>query len=345
MLLTPWALLAPVATATLGSFDLQQPLTSTLVPSKIPFLGFGTWNIDPANASEVVSAALQAGYRHIDCATAYGNQKEVGRGIADGLKKAGVKRSDIWITSKLWNDHHDPTLVEEALDQTLFDLGLDYLDLWLMHWPVGNSLATGESELNYIDVHLPVSIQADIQFHQKTWHAMEKLHQTDKVRKIGVSNFSPAQLKDIIDKSDTKPAVHQMEIHPYLPQSKWIEYHHQLGIAVTAYSPFANTNPTYTPVKGDPPHLLKNADLLAIAAARRCTAAQVALVWGWNHSDSVIPKSSQVSHLKENFGALNCHLEKEDLERIDGISKQYLKRFNNPSKDYGVRLFDGLEDA
>ncbi|KAL8811651.1 MAG: hypothetical protein Q9200_001621 [Gallowayella weberi] len=331
MLLATWVLIAPVAAASLGSnaIDLQQPLASRLLPSKIPFLGFGTWNIDPSNASEAVSAALQAGYRHLDCATAYGNQKEVGRGIADGLKKAAVKRSDIWITSKLWNDHHDPSLVEEALDQTLFDLGLDYLDLWLMHWPVGNSLATGESELNYID----------------TWHAMEKLHKTDKVRKIGVSNFSPAQLKDIIDKSDTKPAVHQFEIHPYLPQSKWIEYHHKLGIAVTAYSPFANTNPTYTPVQGDPPLLLKNADLLAVAADRQCTAAQVALVWGWNHSDSVIPKSSQVSHIKENFGALNCHLEKEDLERIDGISKQYLKRFNNPSKDYGVKLFDGLEDA
>ncbi|KAL8684897.1 MAG: hypothetical protein Q9224_006078, partial [Gallowayella concinna] len=104
MLPTSWILIASAAAASLGSVDLQQPLTTRLLPSKIPFLGFGTWNIDTFNASEAVSAALQAGYRHLDCATIYGNQKEVGRGIADGLKKAEVKRSDVWITSKLWND-------------------------------------------------------------------------------------------------------------------------------------------------------------------------------------------------------------------------------------------------
>lgn len=174
---------------------------------------------------------------------------------------------------------------------------------------------------------------------------MEKLHKTNRVRNIGVSNFSPAQLNRLIAESDTRPSVHQMEIHPYLPQSRWIKYHHELGIAVTAYSPFANTNPTYTPTPGDPPFLLTNPDLLAVAAERGCTPAQVALAWGWSHSDSVIPKSSQVKHIKENFGALNCHLEKEDLRRIDGISKEYLKRFNNPSKGYGIKLFDGLEDA
>lgn len=146
-----WTLTAPAAVAALGGSDVQQPLA--VKPSTIPSLGFGTWNLEKSNVSEAVSAALQAGYRHLDCATIYGNQKEVGKGIADGLKKTGVKRTDVWITSKLWNDHHNPSLVEEALEQTLSDLGLDYLDLWLMHWPVGSSQAG--TKLDYLEVSFP----------------------------------------------------------------------------------------------------------------------------------------------------------------------------------------------
>ncbi|KAL8732781.1 MAG: hypothetical protein Q9166_002563 [cf. Caloplaca sp. 2 TL-2023] len=325
--------MAPAVAVALGAGDVpsvQKPLTTTRTQiSKIPSLGFGTWNLDKSNDSEAVSVAIQTGYRHLDCATIYGNQKEVGKGIADGLKKANLKRSDIWVTSKLWNDHHDPSLVGEALSQTLLDLGLDYLDLWLMHWPVGTAPDTGKTQLDYLDA----------------WHAMEKLHKTNKVRNIGVSNFSPDQLKDVIDNSHTKPAVHQMEIHPYLPQSDWIQYHKELGIAVTGYSPFANTNPIYKPSEGDPPLLLTNIDMLAIAAERGCTSAQVALVWGLSRGYSVIPKSSHVNHIKENYRARDCHLEEDDLDRINELSKKYLKRFNNPSKDYGFKLYDGLEDA
>ncbi|KAI4174168.1 MAG: hypothetical protein LQ343_002503 [Gyalolechia ehrenbergii] len=337
-----------VVVAALDSGNLQQPLTTDF--STIPLLGFGTWNIDRSNASEAVSAALQAGYRHLDCAAIYGNQKEVGKGIADGLNKTGLKRSDIWITSKLWNDQytyqpllrchcaepadnlpsysHAPALVPEALDQTLADLGLDYLDLWLMHWPVASS--QGETKLDYLGA----------------WHAMEMLHKTsNQLRHIGVSNFSPSQLHHLIEQSFTKPFVHQFEAHPYLPQSDWIEAHRAEGIAVTAYSPFANTNPTYKPGPNDPPLLLTNTDMLAVAAETGCTTTQVALVWGMSRGTAVIPKSAQLEHIKENFGALKCKLDDSDLDRIDGLSKKYLKRFNNPSKSYGVKLFEGLEDS
>lgn len=174
---------------------------------------------------------------------------------------------------------------------------------------------------------------------------MAGLNHTNKIRSIGVSNFSPAQLKDLMQNSDTKPAVHQFELHPYLPQTDWINFHKTHGIAVTGYSPFANTNPTYKPSDDDPPLLLKNKDMLAIAAERGCTTAQVALVWGMSRGYSVIPKSSHVNHIKENFGALKCKLHGGDLDRIDALSKKYLKRFNNPSKDYGAKLFDGLEDS
>lgn len=174
---------------------------------------------------------------------------------------------------------------------------------------------------------------------------MSKLHQTPKLRNIGISNFSPAQLKDLIANSTAKPSVHQFELHPYLPQTQWIDEHKALGIAVTAYSPFANTNPTYTPNDDDPPFLLTNADMLAIAAERGCTTAQVALVWGMSRGYSVIPKASRGDHIKENFGALECKLRDGDLDRIDALSERYLKRFNNPSEGFGVKLFEGLQDS
>ncbi|KAL8800635.1 MAG: hypothetical protein Q9182_005048 [Xanthomendoza sp. 2 TL-2023] len=336
-----------IAVAALGSkqVHLQQPLEDeTSHFFKIPALGFGTSGLDKAIVSEVVSSALHVGFRHLDCASVYGNQREVGRGISHGLKSLNLNRSDIWITSKLWNDQytcssprpslradpssHDPSLVEDALTHTLHDLGLAYLDLWLMHWPVGNAPETGKTQLDYL----------------KTWHAMEKIHKAGRVRNIGISNFSPAQLKDIIDHSDTKPFVHQFEVHPYLPQTKWIEYQQKLGISVTAYAPLANTNPHYHP-KNNPPFLLTNPDMLSVAAKVKCSTVQVALAWGISRGYSVIPKSSHIGHIKENFEALECHLQEEDLKRIDKISEKYLKRFINPSKAYGIKLFDGLEDA
>ncbi|KAL9601800.1 MAG: hypothetical protein Q9219_002290 [cf. Caloplaca sp. 3 TL-2023] len=321
------------AVAALGVNEFQRPLTTTK-PSTIPLLGFGTWGLDKSNISETISTALQAGFRHLDCASFYGNQKEVGKGIAEGLKKTGLNRSDIWITSKLWNDHHAPHLVSEALEQTLSDLGTDYLDVWLMHWPVATT--SEGSKIEYID----------------TWHQMESLYlQTPrKLRNIGLSNFSPAQLRDLLARSDTKPAVHQFEIHPYLPQFAWVKYHASQGIAVTAYAPLGNTNPVYGPPRADdPPFLLENPVMRAIAAERDCTTAQVALAWGMKHMEpgtAVIPKASRVEHMKENAEAEEaCGLERGDLERIDAISKKYTRRFNNPSEDYGVKLFEGLEDS
>ena len=180
--------LLPLASLALAQ---QWPLDSPAEASRIegiPLLGFGTWNLK-TNCSQAVSQAIQAGYRHIDGAAAYGNEVEVGEGIRDGLKKAGLKREDLWITSKLWNDHHDPERVELGLNKTLAQLGLSYLDLYHMHWPVGSD--SGKNKINYLE----------------TWDAMVELKNKGRARHLGVCNFDPKQLTKLIKHTSQPPAV------------------------------------------------------------------------------------------------------------------------------------------
>ncbi|EMC99116.1 hypothetical protein BAUCODRAFT_66038 [Baudoinia panamericana UAMH 10762] len=298
-----------------------EPLTL----DNIPLLGYGTWNLKGDNVSEAVSWAIQAGYRHIDCAAAYGNEDKVGRGIADGLAQTGLSREDLWVTSKLWNDHHGLNAPESAIDTTLQKLGVGYLDLYHMHWPVTQS-SLGSRSVEYRD----------------TWAAMGLLLEKGKTRHIGVSNFDPEQLKDLLNHTSHPPSVHQMEMHPYLQQNEWLGLHQKHGIHVTAYSPLAGSNPTYDP--GNPVQLLNNTVITKIASKRGCTPAQVALAWGMARGTSVIPKSQNKERILENFGSLKCELKKKDLAKIDALGKAH-HRYNNPAKAWKVDLYVGLEDS
>ncbi|KAE8444919.1 hypothetical protein EG329_014046 [Mollisiaceae sp. DMI_Dod_QoI] len=316
----------------------QQPIFNPQKTISQPLLGFGTWNlkISPENTTAAVSLAIQTGYRQIDCAAAYQNEKAVGNGIADGLEKAKLSRSDIWVTSKLWNDRHGTfDAVEAGLNQTLKDLGLEYLDLYLMHWPVGSP--SKKNQLDYV----------------KTWKSMIELPKS-KVLNIGIANFSPDQLRHMISQTGVKPAVHQMELHPYLQQSSWITTHQALGISVTAYSPLGNSNPIYRndeifsdpdDENNSPPPLLSNKVLKSIAERRNCTTAQVALSWGMGRGTSVIPKSSHEKWIKENYRSLGCELGVRDLAELKVLGVESLTRFNNPSKGWGIKLFEGLDAA
>jgi alcohol dehydrogenase (NADP+) len=193
-----------------------------------------------------------------------------------------------------------------------------------MHWPVADT--TLGHKIEYLD----------------TWTAMTELVLKSKTRHIGVSNFSPAQLETLLNHTSHPPAVHQMELHPYLQQRDWLAWHEAHGIHVTGYSPFAGTNPTYTP--GEPPQLLKNEVIATIAEKRNCTPAQVALAWGMHRGTSVIPKSSHHKWISENYAALECELTDADFARVDELA-EYHHRFNNPSKSWDVDLYDGLEDS
>lgn len=252
-------------------------------------------------------------------------------------------QSDVWYYLS-----HQTDQVEQALDKTLSDLGLEYLDLYLMHWPVASS--SGRDYIEYVDVspsilsilHLMLILSG------QTWLGMEKLLDTGKVRHIGVSNFSPHQLHQLLDQTTIKPAVHQFELHPYLQQVDFVRWHKDHGIDVTAYSPLANLNPIYGSPgesKDAPPSLLANEDIAKIAKERGCTNAQVALAWGMGRGCSVIPKSQHADRIKENFGSAKCKLEEEDYTTIEKLGKKYTKRFNNPSEGWGVHLYQGLEDS
>ncbi|KAI9709801.1 MAG: hypothetical protein M1828_002368 [Chrysothrix sp. TS-e1954] len=325
-----YALTASSLLAISAASRVQIPLSREPLQD-IPLLGFGTWNLDRNNASDVVSEALNAGFRHFDCAAIYRDEREVGTGLRKGLKSAGLKREDIWVTSKLWNNHHSPSLVPKALNETLTDLDTPYLDLYLMHWPVSSE--NGRTEIDYLD----------------TWHAMIKLVEAKLVRHIGVSNFSPSQLHALIESApDNPPFAHQMEVHPYLQQKGFVDWHRLNNIHITAYSPLGNMNPTYTTwrkaksAEAVPP-LLSNGLMREIAETRSCTPAQVALQWGRSRGTSVILKSAHTQRIKENYASLQCNLEPEDIQRIE--SQLPTKRFNNPSASWGVDLYDGLEDA
>jgi len=306
----------------------QIPLNAAPQPlllDAIPLLGFGTWNLKEPNTSQAVSWAIQMGYRHIDCAAVYGNEEVVGQGIADGLGKTGLSREDLWITSKLWNDHHAPEQVENAVDISLSKLGLDYLDLYHMHWPVADIPGSSSKEISYLD----------------TWRAMTKLVKKGKTRHIGVSNFSPKQLEILLANTDLPPVVHQMEMHPYLQQQEFLDFHKNHSIHVTAYSPLAGTNPTYA--KGDPTPLLKNDVMKKIAEKRNCTTAQVALQFGMSRGTSVIPKSIHKDYIEQNFRAPECILQGKDLKELHALGESH-HRYNNPSENWGVSLYEGLED-
>lgn len=299
--------------------------TTAAALQDIPSLGLGTWLSDPAKVPHAVEFGLQHGYDLIDAAWIYRNEDQTGAGLA----AAGRPRGDLWVTSKLWNTAHRPADVEPAARETLARLGLDRLDLYLMHWPV--AFAPGTTDLDRTVTLLD------------TWRAMQALVRQNLTRHIGVSNFARADLELVLAEcGDVCPYAHELETHPYLQQQGFLDLHRDRGVKVIAYSPLGNTNPTYSRRHGRLPPLLRDPFWVRLAEEKGVTPAQVVLAWGMRRGTTVIPKSTSEAHLLENVAAAAVNFTDAEMEAIAAQDKQ--ARFLNPSKAWGVHLFGDLDD-
>lgn len=277
----------------------------------VPMIGLGTWKSEPGEAYQAIRWAIKYGYRHIDCAPIYGNEKEIGQALADAVKESDVKREELFITSKLWNDSHAKEDVLPALKQTLKDLQLEYLDLYLMHWPVaqkkGVAIPSGENDMISLN-ELPLEL---------TWVAMEEVHQKGLAKSIGVSNFGQKNLSKLIEKAEIVPSVNQVESHPFLQQLELVDFCRKNMIAVTAYSPLGSGEH-----KGEN-NLMENTVILEIAKRLEVTPAQVMITWQLQRGVISIPKSIHPERIRENFAAQNVELDEEDMKKIASLDKKY----------------------
>ncbi|KAL4898159.1 NADP-dependent oxidoreductase domain-containing protein [Aspergillus ambiguus] len=295
--------------------------------AQIPQLGFGTWQSAPGQVGEAVYQALKAGYRHLDLATIYQNQREVAEGMKRAYKDVpGLKREDIFITSKLWNSQHHPDVVEKALDECLAELELEYLDLYLVHWPV--SFKTGSelfplkagSNVEGGDCEIDDSISI-----VDTWKAMTKLPK-NKVRTIGVSNHKAEHLEALIKATGVTPAVNQIERHPVLQSPELVDFCAKHNIHITAYSAFGN-NMIGVPLLVTRPEVKEVAESASKRLGTEVTPAQVILAWSQVGGHSVIPKSVTASRIVENFKEVE--LTPEEIAKVSALGNNR-RRYNTP---------------
>ncbi|MGD9946885.1 MAG: aldo/keto reductase [Desulfobulbus sp.] len=289
---------------------------------RIPALGLGTWKSAPGAVSAAIKEAIEAGYRHIDCAPIYGNEPEVGQALSEVLQVGTIARQDLWITSKLWNNAHAPELVEPALRQTLTDLGLDYLDLFLIHWPV--VFTPGVLFAQKAEEYIPLADQPIID----TWRALEACKAKGLVRNLGVCNFTVAKLKALCDQATIQPAMNQIELHPYLQQNEMLAFCRDQNIQLTAYSPLGSGDRPTPLKKQDEPTLLDNPVIEKVAAKHGISPAQVLLAWGLGRGTVVIPKSTNPERIRQNLAAAELKLDDQDMASLAAL-------------DLGFRFVDG----
>ena len=280
-------------------------------------IGLGTWKSSPNEVHDAVIAAVKTGYRHIDCAAAYANEDEVGKALKKLFSEGEVKREDIWITSKLWNNAHRKEQVIPALEKTLNDLDLDYLDLYLMHWPIalkkGVGFPEGPEDFLSLD-EVPLT---------ETWSAMEEAVEKGIVKHIGVSNFNTKKIDHLVKESKIKPEMNQVEMHPYLPQNGLSKFCRSNGIHMTAYSPLGSGDRSSSMKNEDEPDLFEDSTIIQIAKKHSCTPAQVLISWHVHRGMAVIPKSVNPERIKQNLEAGEIRLDNEDMEAIASIDKSY----------------------
>ncbi|KAI5921325.1 aldo-keto reductase [Camillea tinctor] len=309
---------------------------------EVPAIGLGTFQGDLGNAGvkEAVKLALSLGYRHIDGASAYGNERDIGQAI----RESGVSRQDIFVTSKLAQTWHSPSDVVQALNESLRNLQLDYVDLFLMHFP---HAYRGDAQHNtirhpsgngkpLIDYELSRNYMA-------TWKAMEALVDSGKARSIGLSNFNLLKTKKLLESARIIPAVNQIELHPYLPQHELVQYSQSHGITIMAHQPLGGRPVGVVRAHADVPPPTEDAMIVDIATQIGKSPAQVCLSWAVQKGIPVIPKSVQEVHMKQNLELFR--LSDDHFRAIDKLSLERGPiRFLNPSPHIGFDIFDEEND-
>lgn len=283
----------------------------------IPQLGLGTWKSKPEEVEQAVIHAIKTGYRHIDCAYIYDNEEAVGRGIQYCIENKLIDRDELFITSKLWNNAHEKEQVKPALKQTLSSLGLHYLDLYLIHWPVAQPQSVkfptrGEELLALEKVPLAT-----------TWEGMEEIHQEGLAKHIGVSNFSISKLEALLENAQHTPEMNQVEMHPYLQQPDLFDFCRNHNILVTGYSPLGSGDRHPNNRRTDEPKLIADPTVMEISKQLNCTPAQVLIAWHLYRGSVVIPKSTNKQRIEENLKAQAVELSAAQMSKLTALNRNF----------------------
>lgn len=279
---------------------------------QLPIIGLGTWKSKPGEVSQAVYWAIEVGYRHIDCAAVYQNENEVGEGIAKAIYEGLVKREELFVTSKLWNNSHKKGQVLPAIQKTLSDLKLDYVDLYLVHWPIAFKAEVGfpkdrEDFYTYEEVSIG-----------ETWKAMQEVKQQGLAKHIGVSNFNQNKLNEILKIGGQIPEMNQVEMQPYLPQEGLVAFCEEHGILLTAYSPLGSPD-SRAEKHADDPKLLLDPVVKEIANKHNVGPGQILIAWSIARDIAVIPKSVNQDRIKGNLASAKINLDDHDMMELRDI--------------------------
>jgi len=307
----------------------------------IPSIGLGFWKVPRPKASDLVPAAIRVGYRHFDCACDYGNEAEVGLGLETALASGLCRREELWITSKLWNTYHAREYVRPALERSLEDLRLQYLDLYLIHFPIAQRFVPFETRYPpgwFFDPDAPSPRMefAKVSLHE-TWAAMEELVHAGLVKHIGICNTGTALLRDLLSYCRIRPAVLQVELHPYSTQEKLVRFCREEGIAVTAFSPLGAQSYHSIGMAKAGESILDEPVVKAAAQRHGKSAAQVLLRWGVQRGTAVVPKTERFERLAENLAIFDFQLNPDDMAAIGALNRN--RRFNDPG-DFAESAFN-----
>lgn len=299
----------------------------------MPSVGLGLWKIPPEDTADAVVEAICRGYRHLDSAADYGNEKEVGDGIARALADGLCQRDELWVTSKLWNTFHRPEHVQPACERSLSDLGLEYLDLYLVHFPIALKYVDFETRYPPEWIANPNAASPKLERDRvpliDTWGAMEALVDRGLVREIGICNYNTGLLHDLMSYANRAPAMLQIESHPYLTQESLLRTAREYDISVTAFSPLGALSYVELEMARECESVLQEPVVTRAATRLNRTPAQIVLRWNIQRGNAIIPKSSNPQRLQENLALFDFSLNDDEMAEISALNRN--RRFNDPA--------------